>query len=338
MRTVLRQGLHTLTRHKKSFLLLYVLNLSLALSIAIPFALELDRAIGDSRFRETLVETADLGWLGWFQDQAGPTARTLTPSILGAGPFVRNLHLLLTGEFLRLPSQLLLLWGIYWILQQFLLAAILGSLATAPRGATLREFFRSGGEFFGRFLRLGMLAGALAGGLIVLCAVPARLFIFDFVARAPTDRLAWLVAASGMAMAAWMLWLLRIISDYARIQITTCDRSSVVLAYGAALSFFFSNLAGAITLSLLLTLVPLALVGIYAGVMGMLPQTATATILMGFLVQQLFVLGRLAARVYGLATQTHFLLSRESLFRPVAGSRQESGDTQDGSELPILQP
>lgn len=97
----LQDGWQLLRRHKKAGIYFYLANLVVASLLLFPFMQVFEDSLGPGLYREKLVGELDYDWYGLFQDRVTGFASTLAPWVLGAGPFARNLELLLDGELDR---------------------------------------------------------------------------------------------------------------------------------------------------------------------------------------------------------------------------------------------
>ncbi len=315
MLRALSDGLATLRLHRKAILLPYLVNLLVGLSLAIPFALQFEAALDDSAHEELLVEGMDFVWMQWFREQDVGVISTFGPGLLGMAPFLRHLELILIGGLSSLPAAILVMGALYLLLQSLMTAAILGSFANDPSGTTIREFFRNGAEFFGRILRVRLLALSVLGAAFWFFGLPLIELATRFVLAAQTDRHAFVLALGLQAIFLLLILVLKMVSDYAKIAVASEDRTSAFLGYVSALTFCISNFLPAIGLYLILVLSGAVWVLVYAGLNSLIPQSSGVGILAAVLLQQLYLLGRLGVRACFLSSQTHFFLKREGLFR-----------------------
>ena len=316
MLEALSRGLATLKLHKKSILLPYLANLLMGLALAVPFASQFEAMLDESAYQEPMREGMDFVWTEWFHDNTDGAGSTFGPTLLGIAPFLHHLELLLTGALHRVPALLLTLGALYLVLQSFMTAAILGSLANDPAGTTVREFLRNGSEFFGRILRVRLLSfSVLAAGILAIGLTLGERAV-NLAKTAPSDRQAFLIAIGFQGAALAVILCLKLISDYASITVTHQDRSSVFLGYFTALRFCLSNFLPAAGLYLSLLVIGVLWALLQVGLDSLIPQASGLGILCGLLVQQLYMVGRLALRAGFLSSQAHFFLQREHPARP----------------------
>ena len=223
----LSRGLAALKLHKKSIILPYLANLLVGLTLAVPFAFQFEAMLDESAYEGHMLGGLDFVWMEWFRDHDGGLGSTFGPTLLGIAPFLHHLELILTGELHRLPVLILTVGALYLVLQSFMTAAILGSLANDPGGTTVREFFRNGSEFFGRVLRVRLLSLSLLGVGIWLIGLPLGERAVNLALTAPTDRRAFLIALGFQGAVLAVILSLKLISDMrrSRLRIRTGVRS-----------------------------------------------------------------------------------------------------------------
>ena len=311
----LRKGWGRLKRHKKAVACVYLTNLLVAGLLAIPFLRTVDHSFGDGAYRQKLAENLDYDWFMLFRDRVSGFASTFDPTVLGLGPFARNLEALLDGKLAELPWALLTLGGIYILLSSFLLAATLGSFALDPKGTTFRGFFRNGGVFFSRFFRITVLALLTFGLVIGWIAQPLASLVNHIAAEAVTEVSVFVWNLLRYVFLLVIFTFLNMVFDYAKIKTALEDRTSVLLAVLSAFTFCITNFLPAYGLYLLITGMGALWMLIYGLVEYLLPQRSWWTILLAFGWQQFYILGRLTIKLLFYSGQMQFLLERDGLWQ-----------------------
>ena len=120
------------------------------------------------------------------------------------------------------------------------------------------------------------------------------------------------------SLVALLLMLASMALDYAKIAMVVEKRTSSILAFFRGLRFVFSNPGKTIGLYLMLILVGFVLLIFYAIVAPGPGQSRRITVILAFLVGQLFLLSRLILKLWFLASQTVFFQSRQDVTRPAA--------------------
>ncbi len=312
---ILKQGWYQLGNHKKTVFYFYCANLLVAALLLVPFMQVFEDSLGPGLYRDKLVGQLDYDWYTLFTDRVTGFASTFTPWVLGAGPFARNWEVLLDGDLTELPWVIVSLGALYTLLNSFLLAAAVGSLALDPEGTSFREFFRNGGMFFGRFFRLAVLA-VLAFWFVGSWIVePLSDLVEKLTNAAVTDRGAFYWNVTHYVIVLVIFLFLNMLFDYAKIKTALEDRTSVVVAFFSALKFCTTSFFSSFGFYLLITVVGLACVVLYTGIEWLLPQQGWLTILLAAIVQQLYMMGRLTVKLLFYSGQMQFYLKRtETLF------------------------
>ncbi len=315
MLAILKQGWKQLKDHKKSVFYLYLANLLVAGLLVVPFMQIFEDSLGPGLYREKLVGQLDYDWYTLFTDRVTGFASTFTPWVLGAGPFARNLEVLLDGELTRLPWVIVSLGTLYVLLNSFLLAAAVGSLALDPQGTSFREFFRNGGMFFGRFFRLAVLA-VLAFWVLGSWIVEPLSDLGEKLSNAAvTDRGAFYLNLTRYSIVLVIFLFLNMLFDYAKIKTALEDRTSVLVAFFSALKFCTTHFLVSFGFYLLITALGLAWVVLYTGIEWLLPQQSWPTILLAVIAQQLYMGGRITVKLLFYSGQMQLYLKRKELAR-----------------------
>jgi hypothetical protein len=253
----LGQGFSSVRRSYGLVLVLLATNLALALLVAIPVGIGLERDLRNTEASTGMVESFDHAWWeAWSERQTGP-ARDLGPEILGAGFAARNLDLLLRGYlpaglFSGLAARglprpegsrslvpdpvILALTAAALALQTFLAGGVL-SVLRAPQGTwTLAGLLHGSGFYFGRLLRIGVLS-LLAAGLVFAAWAPLSKGAEAMAREAVSERgaLAW--SFSRFAVLLIGLLFVHAVASYAKIVMVVEERRSAALSLLTALGF-----------------------------------------------------------------------------------------------------
>lgn len=309
----LRAGFSSVRRSYGLVFLLLAQNLVLAMLLAGPLAIGLERDLRGTDAAAHMTEGFDHAWWEtWSERQTGP-GRDLGPEILGAGFLARNLDLLLRGYLPAglfsgiaasglprpegrdvAPDPTVLALGAAFLLSQaFASGGILGILR-APQGEwTLRGFLHGSGFYFGRMVRTSAIALALAALVFALWAPVSR--VAELMAResvSETGALAWSFGRFALLLVG--LLYVHMLSSFAKIVVVTQDRQSALLAFLTAFFFSLRQLPRVI----LQYAVILALALFFAGVWTSFDRVFEPT---GFRTQALFLVAAqafLAARIF----------------------------------------
>jgi hypothetical protein len=214
---------------------------------------------------------------------------------VGAGAFFNNLEAWLSGElFTGLPVLVALGVG-YLLLWAFLLGGILKRLAENGRLPPW-QVVENGGRFFLRFLRLSLLSGVF----YALIYVAGRWLLIG-IDRATVDVTAertifyWTVA--GAALVGFLLCVVNVVFDYAKIAIVLEDRGRVVRAALDGLRFVRQHPVQTLSLYFFLVLVGVGLLAAYRTLAPGVGQATLPSVVLAFLAAQAFLVARLVLRL-----------------------------------------
>ena len=191
----------------------------------------------------------------------------------------------------------------------FVNGGILEVLATeGDRRSLLHRFFRGGGHFFGRYLRLLLLT--VIGGLIVSGIVGAA----AGAATAPLADSEWepasyLVPIANLAVLALIWGWFYLAQDYARIRVAVDDSRGMVRAWFRGLMFVLRRPLGTYGIGIAMAVVSGLLLAVSFWYDNTFPSGTWAMLIALVLVQQVTLAGRACARVAMVAGERHFYLA-----------------------------
>jgi hypothetical protein len=320
MIAAIRRGFDAVSRNRGLVALVWAVNVATAAILAVPLAALLERDLRNTELAANMMYSFDYGWWSaWHDGQKGWTA-SFAPDIVGTGFAFKNLDLLLRGElpaglFAARPDDdeeqaggtgldpvILGLGVFYLVVQTFLAGGLLGVFRSPHGGWTVRGLLHGGGFYFGRLLRVAAL-GLLAFGFVFALARPFDRWVDDRAVAAVSEStaLAWSLSRYALLFAA--LAFVHMLSSYAKVIVAVEERSSAVLAWVSAFGFCLANLRR--------TVAPYAVVGLAALLLLLVWRTLDASVpTVGYRTQvltlafgQAFVLGRIALRLWLLASQ-----------------------------------
>lgn len=309
-------GLNAVRRSWGLVVLLLLVNVSLAALLAVPLAGLLERDLRKADAAANMMYGFDYTWWArWSDDQSGWTS-SFGPDTFGIGFAFKNLDLLLKG---RLPAGLLgagepresasvrhdappldqVLLGLglaYLLTQTFLAGGILGVLRGQQGSWTVRGLVHGSGFYFGRFLRLALIALAADYVLFRLNAPFARWV--DTQARqavSETTAATWLLGGHALLLVG--LLFVHMVSCYAKVIVVIEERSSAVLAFLSALAFCLGNLVRTAGHYLAVAGTGVLLLAFWSVLDGQWQTTGYKTQLVALLLFQGLVFGRIGLRL-----------------------------------------
>jgi hypothetical protein len=279
----------------------FLLALLLALPLGLTLRGMLRESLGDSLAAETMASGVNYDWWQEFAEQAQGIGGTFSPRIIGFGAVLDNASSMLDN---RTHATVVAAAGTAYVLSWiFLVGGILDRYAR-NRATRSAAFFAACGTFFFRFLRLAVMAWI---GYYLLFRYLHRWLFDDFFGWATRDvtveRTAFLLRATlylvfGVLLLAWNLFI-----DYAKVRAVVEDRRSMIGALLGGIRFVVRHPRSATGLYLLDGALFVLVVAVYAVVAPGAGSTGWSMWL-GFLLGQLFVLGRLWVKLVFWASET----------------------------------
>jgi hypothetical protein len=279
----------------------FLIALLLALPLGLTLRGMLRESLGDSLAAETMASGVNFDWWQEFAEQAQGIGETFSPSIIGFGAVLDNASSMLDN---RTHATVVAAAGTAYVLSWiFLVGGILDRYAR-NRATRSAAFFAACGTFFFRFLRLAVMAWI---GYYLLFRYLHHWLFDDFFGWATRDftveRTAFLLRVTlylvfGVLLLAWNVFI-----DYAKVRAVVEDRRSMIGALFGGIRFVVRHPRPAAGLYLLdgalfvLVLAVYAVVAPGAGSIGW-------SMWLGFLLGQLFVLGRLWVKLVFWASET----------------------------------
>jgi len=318
--TALRDGFRALARNWGLVLLVLAVNLGLALVLALPLATQLERDLAHTGASGSMMYGFDYDWWSaWSEEQEGLPG-SFGPDIFGTGFALKNLDLLLRGA---LPAGLFpsgaeeetpgsgrggsrasprvepLILGagvLYLLVQIFLTGGLLGVLRAPGGGWTLRGLIHGSGFYFGRLVRVSLLALGLAW-IVFALNVPFARWVDEMAREAVSERTALALGLGRHGLLLFVLVLLHAVASYARVIVVREERESAALAFLSSLGFCARNTLAVLGQYGVVLLGAVALLALWVGfdarfaVIGWRSQIVA---LAGF---ELFLIGRIALRL-----------------------------------------
>jgi hypothetical protein len=313
MLTSLRDGCRSLGLNWGLVVLVLVTNLAFALVVAVPLAFQLEAELANKGASSAMMYGFDFDWWSlWSEKQQGP-ARELAPDLLGTGFMLKNFDLLLrgwlpVGLFARgggeapVDPLLLGLGLVYLLLQAFLTGGVLAVFRRPRGGFTVRGLAHGSGFYFGRMLRLSLL-GLLALWLVFALDAPFARYVDGLAREAVSGRGALALTLGRHVVLLAALLLVHMVVSHARVLVVREERLSAVLAVLSSLGFCARRFAAACGQYLCLAAAAVVLLWLFALLDSWLPVTGWRTQLLAFALFQAFVAGRIALRLWLLASQ-----------------------------------
>lgn len=282
------KGIKEATQQPKMIVILWLINFIFGSIIFFLFFGQLSKAIGKSLIAESIQEKFDYNFLFEFLTYHGQSIRTIF-------------------------SVAVFLIIIYFLISIFLYGGILFSLAHSQRANDVEKskvrfapiFFQGAGKFFGRFFRLSIYSLILWIIFIIFIFLLTRVG-WVLTANGTNEQMAFYLFLVEIGIGFFLLFLIKMILDYTRIKIVTEDSRYVFRSLLKIIKFVFQRLGKTLSLYYLLIVTGVILFGIYWVLKLIIPSYSLVTIIITFIVYQLFIASRSWLKIAFQASQLIF--------------------------------
>jgi hypothetical protein len=165
------------------------------------------------------------------------------------------------------------------------------------------DFFQGAGKFFGRFFRL-YLYSLIFWIIFVIILMMISAFIGALTDEITMEMYGFYIVLATVIFGFFLFALIRMIMDYARIKIAVEDNPQVFKSLFASLKFVFQNFGKTLLLYYLMILTAAACFGVFWVLNWLIPSSVFITILIVFVIQQLFIASRGWLRIAVLSGQS----------------------------------
>jgi len=272
-------GIKEATCQTKMIFVLWLANLIFGAVIFYLLFGAFSRAIGNSAVGESLLKRFDFNFLIEFLAYNRESIATIFSSIV-----VLTLLYLLLSTFL--------LGGVLFILT----LRFKSSLSAGDEKRFAQAFFQGAGKFFGRFFRL-LVYSLLLWIASLIIFILLNLVINIFAVGNSAEKIFFYSLWFRLGIAFIIFFLVRMILDYTRIKIAFEDSSKVFLSLMEMIKFVFKKLGKTLALYYLLLLTGLAFFAVFCCLRSAIHQNSLLTIVLAFLIGQLFIASQAWLRI-----------------------------------------
>ncbi|WP_337041792.1 hypothetical protein [Emticicia sp. 17c] len=278
MFTILSQAFNRTAQNWKMVLTVFFINIAIGLILAVPVYNTLQsEAQGSLEFNKLITEFN----LTVIIDFLGKSKKALKP-------------------FWALGFSLSF---IYLILNVFFAGGILNQFAT--RGTfTLTNFFRQSAQCFGRFLLVFLIEAVALLGVLVVSVICIGVSIIAGDGSTEPIQMAWL--APSFLVSAFLLTIALNIGNYAKVILFKNLSLSVWVGFWKATNYIFQNFK-TMRIYWAILAVALLLVLVYLFLESAIGMTSAVKIFIMFVIQQLFVFGRVFLKMWTLSGAFEYL-------------------------------
>ncbi|MBD3385527.1 hypothetical protein GF407_11450 [candidate division KSB1 bacterium] len=295
VKNALSKGFDLVSRHIKMIPLIYAVNFTLTLLLAIPFLINLYDKIGDRVIRDDMLHGFDSSW--WMHFDPRHILASFRPGLLnGIIPLFDNVEMVLTGQF-NFYGFWMLLFGLVWLLlSSFLNGGVLGLFTDEKRSFSVSRFFSNAGFYFHHFFAL-LLTALIVFFLFYKFVQPLLLILFDqFTTNWSSDTLRLLLHSIAFSIVLFLVYFINMIFDYAKIIIVVEKKDSSWMSIWLGIKFVFAHFGRAMGLYLLIAAIA-ALGTLIFGLILSFSKDQFFLVLIAVILQQLFMLVKIGIRL-----------------------------------------
>jgi hypothetical protein len=257
----------------KMIFLLYVINFLVALPLALAFRSSLASGLGASMDSSSLMQSLDFSIMQDFL----------------------KLHRDGIGAIMQQVTWVLLT---YMIINTFLAGGILTLVRGKKEPFSASAFFGGCGTYFLRYLRLFLIFGVLLTLVLVIMSVVLGGLVSTIVDNASSELTAYWAYLAMIVLLLLPAMLVIMIADYAKIIVIMQDEHSMLKTAWRSTKLVFRNFFKVFGLELLMVLIPVLLFVFYLWLDLSIGMTSDMTILVMFILQQLFIVSKAWTKVF----------------------------------------
>jgi hypothetical protein len=274
-------GLKSASKSKKMVTVIYAVIFLLAMVIALPFHSVLSGLAGNTMELNPLLRHFNYSIYSDFMNSSGKYIKPFITAAIWMGAF-------------------------YYLFTVFFTGGILNILSNESRKFSITGFLSGCGEYFFRYLRLGiyLLLVQFVAGIIVFLPL-SKILSNNYDSTQHEASLIYIFIA-GATVFAIIFILILIAGDYAKIILFRNNSKKVIKALLKSFGFVFRNLFSTYALFVILFLVSVFLFLIYLLIDSSPGMISTVTILIMFIVQQMFVWLRVFIKIWLLGSELSF--------------------------------
>jgi len=305
----INNGITLVIKNYKMALIVYLVNIVLAILIAIPIYSTLKDNIADRGVRDALEQNFDYEWWSSFNFQAEGLKKTIRPALSsGFAPLFDNFELFLTGKFTSF-GMVIFFWGLAMVfISAFFNGGVIGLYADEKLTFSVSRFFSLSGFYFHHFFAL-----ALTMLLVVFIFYKTLhrliLNLADQITAGAAGN-SWLFHFLAYLLLLLIIFFIKIIFDYAKIILVLENQKSSWLCIWLATKFVVRHLLKTFGLYLLLSVIGLSIVLCFGFLLDVLNASSLFILLTVILLQQLFIFIKIGLRFCFYASQLELYRQR----------------------------
>lgn len=318
---VITSGLKRLGRAKRIILWVWLVNLGLALILGLGLYDIIVKDIGKSMAAQRMVQDFDPQWYDSFSASHSGLAKTFRPSVVGIGAVFEGLDRFLSGGLLGIHPTLLAV-GIFYVLI-WVFAAPGFIRAFQVQAGPKESFFKTGAQFFFRFLFIAILAAILYYLIFAYVGSGIKVWIRNATRESVDERYVFFLTLLGYLTVWTLIFLVNLIIDYTKV-ITVLHNIKIVIASPVrALGFVLSQPGKTMGVYLTLTLLWIVLFFVYWLLVPGARHPSWSAIVGAFLLGQAYVVLRILLRAWYYGSEVVLYQAAEKQKAPAAETQAQ---------------
>jgi hypothetical protein len=286
--------------------LIYTVILLMALIIVLPFHSAVSGQAGNSMALHSLLKQFNYTIYTDFMHSAGKIINPLLYTAVWMGIF-------------------------YFLVTVFFSGGILSSLSKKDGKFSAANFLAVSGEYFFRFLRLGIYLLIIIFFIAIAIFLPLGKILSSNYDTTQSEASLFYISIAGAFVFAIFFLLILLIGDYAKIILFNTDSRKVIRTIGKSVKFVFRHLFGTYCLYLLILLVLILSFIIYFVLENVIGMVSGITIFIVFLIQQAFIWLRILIKIWFLGSEVSFYNNMNQSEYQKVSIDETSNDSSSGS-------
>jgi hypothetical protein len=303
----IKNGVSLVSHYLKMILVIYAINFSLALLLAVPLFFSLSNQIGKQGVRDQLDNAFQYDWWNEFHFNANGIEETIRPTLSGGfAPLFDNLELMLTGHFNTFGVWILVFGFAYLCLSAFLNGGVIGLYAEERRSFSVSRFFSFAGLYFHHFFAITMTSVLLYFIVYKFLSIWIFAFIHLFTSAGMNDHLIWFIHLVGYCVVLVIIIFFNIVLDYTKIILVIEKKDSAWLSLWEAIKFIVKHFLQVLGLYSALAVIAIGMVLIFGLIFNALNHNPVFLVILLIIFQQVFILLKIGLRLTFYGSQLLF--------------------------------
>jgi hypothetical protein len=299
------KGFHQSASLPQLILLVYVVNILVAIPLALTLFDSLQDSFGDSQVTERMSQGFDYLWWEEFRDDSEGLEATFSPALLGKGAVLSSLENLIRWKFLSFPPWLLLSACFYLVMRTLLAGGILHTYSMKGDGHSGQELLKGAAAHAPQFA--GILLCGWLSWLVILAPLSRGLnsWVSHTARNSYSEITPFTLNLLVSAVIFALFFLIQMVLDYTRISVVIQKRRSLWHAFRAGIGLVARHPLSTIALLGMMLLVQAVATAAYLLLRALIPQDGPLGVAAAFVLLQAFIFTLAWIRCWQYSSQMH---------------------------------